>query len=118
MSAMSTAFAIMEEPTKAGRRDAPPHNPSMLRALAVRVEEHAKLIRGAADLLENHSGKWVTVNHLKTVDEGLTAIRNVVREVEMKVDSKKWHKVTIDPIVAQQLKLTPPATKPKAKPKK
>jgi hypothetical protein len=95
----STATLMMDEPEQFTRRFAMPHNPAALRALATRIQEHADKVLAAADLLESQApGKFVALNHLKAVEAGLIAIRSVVHEVEMKVDTKKFHKITIEPV--------------------
>jgi glutamate mutase epsilon subunit len=93
---MITTAAIMEESEKKLRRpEAVPHNPSSLRLLATHVHEHAKKIEEAAALLEQAGPALsVKLNHLRTVEAGLTAIRTVVREIEMKIDNKKFIKIT------------------------
>lgn len=72
-----------------------PHNVKSLRVLAEQIHEHAKKIEEAADLLENAGpGLSVALNNLRAVEAGMTAIRSVVREIEEKVDRKKFLQIT------------------------
>jgi len=93
---MSSVFTLtMPESTRRARPNAMPYNPATLRALAANVSEHAKKIAAAAELLENAGPALsVSLNHTITVEAGMAAIRSLVREVEEKVDNKKFLKIT------------------------
>jgi len=88
-------LVMTELPKDRTRPYAIPHNVKSLRSLAALIHEHAQKIEDAANLLENAGPALsVALNNLRAVEAGMTAIRSVVREIEEKVDRKKFLHIT------------------------